>query len=301
MGWKYVVFEAVAKSAIRLLRLNGPSRVASEVASLIDPVYVVPVRGHGIKFRSAGSWPYYRATTLLTKEPETIQWIDAFAPGETFYDIGANVGVYTLYAAVARGCRVVAFEPSAVNYALLTRNIELNALDGVVWALCLALSDQSGIGALNMQTTSPGGALSTFGSSIDHHGRPFTPVFRQAAIGMSLDAFLERSQAPFPQHIKIDVDGLEHKVVAGATRTLQNPRVKSALIELNEELGSHRHLVEVMTEWGFLATATRRKKPGATAMGSVQNYLFERRASDAVLTDVTNRGDSNAPGTRVSS
>ena len=89
---------------------------------------------------------------------------------------------------------------------------------------------------------------------------------------------------PFPQHIKVDVDGLEHKIVAGAARTLQNPRVRSVMIEVNEELSSHRHLVELMTQWGFTATVNRHNKPGTTVMGSVHNYLFKR--------DIMNMSDS---------
>ena len=51
-----------------------------------------------------------RAATMLTKQPATIEWIDRFQPGSVFWDIGANVGVYTLYAALRGDTRVVAFE-----------------------------------------------------------------------------------------------------------------------------------------------------------------------------------------------
>ena len=61
--------------------------------------------------------------TLFSKEPITLAWIDTFKDGETLYDIGANVGMYTIYAAVMRKANVYAFEPEALNYAELNKNI----------------------------------------------------------------------------------------------------------------------------------------------------------------------------------
>ncbi len=276
MGLKRAVFEAVTQSTVRLLRLNGPSRVASEIAAAIDPIYAVAAGGRPIKFYSAGAWPHYRASTLLTKEPDTIRWIDTFLPDDLFYDIGANVGVYTLYAAIVRGCQVVAFEPSAVNHAVLTRNVELNGVDIRVSAFCLALDQQTRIEHLYMQTTSPGGALSTFGVPVDYRGQRFKPVFRQAVIGITLDAFQETFGLPCPQHIKIDVDGNEDRIIAGAAKTLQNPQVKSVLMELNEAMEGQRRLIEQMTVWGFTGRGRGRKSSQEAASGLVHNHLFTR-------------------------
>src|SRR6516225_6093965 len=64
-----------------------------------------------------------RAGSVLSKEPDTIRWIDSFEPNDVFWDIGANVGVFSLYAA-RRKVRVLAFEPSAGNYMILCRNVE---------------------------------------------------------------------------------------------------------------------------------------------------------------------------------
>ena len=56
------------------------------------------------------------ALSLLRRQPDTIAWIDAFQPNSVFWDVGANVGIYSLYAALRRGTRIVAFEPAAINY-----------------------------------------------------------------------------------------------------------------------------------------------------------------------------------------
>ena len=54
-----------------------------------------------------------RARSLLSKEPETITWLDRLEEDDVLWDVGACVGSYSIYAAVRRGVRVVAFEPAS--------------------------------------------------------------------------------------------------------------------------------------------------------------------------------------------
>src|SRR6187455_11828 len=83
----------------------------------IDVAYSIPTQ-----------FTKWRVDSLFTKEPDTIEWIGSFQPGEVLVDIGANVGMYSIWAAKTRGVRVYAFEPESQNYALLYKNIVLNNL-----------------------------------------------------------------------------------------------------------------------------------------------------------------------------
>ena len=193
----------------------------------------VPIGEKAIKFDCPTEIAHGRARWLLQKEPGTIAWLDGFEPGAVFWDIGANIGVYALYAAVVRECRVLAFEPAAANYFGLNTNIVLNGLDGQVQAFCLAVDRTNRLGAMQMRDQVIGTALHTFGEATDYRGKPFTPASRQGALALSIDALVEQFAAPFPSHIKIDVDGLETAVVAGGARTIRDPRLRSVLIEVD--------------------------------------------------------------------
>src|SRR5262249_13436410 len=81
-----------------------------------------------------------RAESMLTKEPDTIQWINSFESSDVFWDVGANVGVFSLYAARRHGMHVLAFEPSADNYMVLCKNVEMNLLEGCIVPYCIALA-----------------------------------------------------------------------------------------------------------------------------------------------------------------
>lgn len=186
----------------------------------------------------------WRVKTLYTKEADTIAWIDAMEPGETFIDVGANIGIYSIYAA-KRGLNVFAFEPEAQNYALLCRSIMINELDAS--AYCVALSDEWKVDSLYLSAYLPGGSCHTFGIDLNHRlekrERPVGPL-KQGCIAMPLDKFEIKAD-----HIKVDVDGLEHKVVAGAAKTIAG--LKSILIEINQNLAEHQTLVNLMHSLGF--------------------------------------------------
>lgn len=98
----------------------------------VNLTYEVEAKGKQIKIYCAGEVSRFRAQTLLTKEPGTLAWIDQFSDGDVLLDIGAYIGVYTLYAAVTKGIRVIAVEPSAANFNNLSRNIQLNGVGELV-------------------------------------------------------------------------------------------------------------------------------------------------------------------------
>ena len=192
---------------------------------------IVHANGHDIRYVDNGAgWRY---ATLLDKEPETIEWIDSFAPGETFWDIGANVGIYSAYAGV-RGTRTLAFEPHFANYHQLCLNVGLNDLQDRVTPLCLAFTDRKATAEMNLASIDFGTSMSNFGEAVDFRGTPFVPAFRQGMIGYDIDSYIADFGVDVPTHIKIDVDGIELPIVQGARRTLADPRVKSVSIELIE-------------------------------------------------------------------
>lgn len=213
----------------------------------------------------------WRVKTIYQKEPDTIAWIDSMSPGETLIDVGANIGIYSIYAA-KRGLRVYAFEPEAQNYALLTRSIMVNEMDFP--AYCVALADETKPDFLYLSGFLPGGSCHTVGHDLDHRleqrDRP-VGALRQGTVAMRLDDF--RIVA---DHIKLDVDGLEHKVIAGGTKTLTG--CKSVLVEINQKLTEHMSLVSYLQDLGFKydpeqVESSRRKEGTFLDCG---NWIFRR-------------------------
>lgn len=173
----------------------------------------------------------FRVDTFSEKEPETLEWIDGIPEGSVLWDVGANIGLYSCYAALRRSCRVVAFEPSVFNLETLVRNVGLNGVAERVTVVPVALTDDAGVGTLHLTSTERGGALSAFGVDFGHDGRPIDAVFRYSTLGVSAVAAVEMG-VPVPDFLKLDVDGVEHLILRGARPLL--PGVRGILVEVNE-------------------------------------------------------------------
>lgn len=202
------------------------------LSSAMNRTTVISHQGVSLSFMVPNSLNCFRAGTFSTKEPETLEWIDKIPRGAVFWDIGANVGLYSCYAVKARDCRVFAFEPSVFNLELLARNLFLNGLEDKATIVPLPLTDGLAISTLNMTSTEWGGALSTFGKDYGHDGQMLSKVFGFQTIGISMKDAIERLRIPQPDYIKMDVDGIEHLILKGGVEILRN--VKGVLIEINE-------------------------------------------------------------------
>ncbi len=223
------------------------------------------VRGRVILLDVESEIEEFRANTYETKEPETLEWIERyFRRGDVMYDIGANIGLYSLFAAkhLVGRCKVFAFEPEALNYAKLSKNIHLNGLSGVVLPCCVAMTDRLCFDTFNLhpdnfetivagQELAAGSAMHSFGVAEDFSGSEFPPFHVQGTVGAPLDDLWQSWGMDFPNHLKIDVDGLEDKIIAGAARTLQDNRLRSVLIEVSGKLGDEHPIFQQIIQAGF--------------------------------------------------
>jgi FkbM family methyltransferase len=218
-----------------------------------------------------------RADTALTKEPETIEWLETIGTHCVLYDIGANVGVYTLYAAAA-GATVYAFEPAPDNYAILTRNVHINEFAPRVRALPLGLGERTAIETLFIADPSPGKAQANIGTPVNAHGESFNPGLATACPVFTLDRFIDFYNAPSPTHIKIDVDGLEHSIVRGAERPLANPALRSISIELDDRRPHEVEEVTARMNAAGLTLFSKRHNPNldGTRHSTIYNHRFDR-------------------------
>ena len=190
----------------------------------------------------------------------------------TGLDIGANIGQYALFAArKAPGAAVFAFEPEALNYAKLNRNIVANRLTGRIIPYCLAVAGTGGYGRFYSRNFSPGAALHAWARPVTQGEEPFEAENIQGMISATLDDITRH--LPFPDHIKVDVDGIELAIVEGARRTLADPRLHSVLIEVFMYRDHARRIRALFEEAGFILS-------NADAVdytpGRVHNLIFAR-------------------------
>ena len=179
----------------------------------------------------------WRVETFLNKEPETIEWINGFENSKAtiFWDIGANIGLFSIYNSLKnkKSC-TISFEPSTSNLKVLSRNISLNNLKNInIFPIALS-NKKSGFFMMNESEFIDGGALHTFGERYNYQGKKFKPEMNYNFYGTNIKQLLDSKLLDIPNYIKIDVDGTEHLILKGMGRYLRNPKIKSILVEINE-------------------------------------------------------------------
>lgn len=275
--------EAVELTGFRLPRPEARTKQVSTQPMAQASIGVIKVDGRAMRFHTPNRMTQWRVESLFTKEPHTVAWLQEMQSGEVLVDIGANVGMYSIFAAVVRGVKVVAFEPESQNYALLNSNIALNQLSGTVTAYPLALSDRSGADALYLSEFSAGGSCHSFGEQVGFDLKPRGSAFSQGAFSVPLDQLVSTGAVPVPDHIKLDVDGFEHKVLAGAAQTLRDPKVKTVLVELNTHLVEHQGAIRLLEQLGFNYDPAQAKGAlrSSGAFEGVGEFIFRRQPVSA--------------------
>lgn len=230
----------------------------------------------GMRFYLPNRHCEWRVQSMYTKEPDTVEWIRSMNAGEVFFDVGANIGLYTLLA-VKQGLSAYAFEPESQNFAVLIRNLAMNRhtkAQAVAFPFCI--SDGPRIDTLRLSSLIAGGSCHSFASDLNYKMQEKDWAYEQGSIAFSLDALVYEMNLPQPTHIKVDVDGFEDKVLGGALRVLEN--IRSILVEMDSNNAVHMEWKQALEERGFTTddaqiAAARRSEGPFTGIG---NIIFTR-------------------------
>lgn len=216
---------------------------------------------YGLKSGYAAS----AAERFHTDEPETLAFIENINEGDTLWDIGANIGLYSLYAALKPNVTVFAFEPSGFNFGLLIEHIALNNRSKQIKPFCLALGDKTEVNDLDMNNIEQGHA----GHSLDD--KHDSALFTQTIPTFTIDDLIQQFNLDIPDYIKLDVDGVEPQILNGASNTLK--KVKAILIEIE---GKNAEQAETLIE-PVLLNAGLMEDISVRQSGSGRNRLYLNR------------------------
>lgn len=184
-------------------------------------------RGEGVIQRGPAAGLLIDATgraagyVLGTSEPEEQRWLaEHVSAGDVGYDIGANIGFHTLVLANLVGSRgrVFSFEPLPANAAQLRRNVALNGLGNVV--------------VVEAAVSSVDGVVPFDASGADRERGRIVESAAMTVESLSLDLWIARTGVPAPNAMKIDVEGAELDVLAGARETIRRS-LPALLVEVH--------------------------------------------------------------------
>ena len=250
-----------------------------------DSYQIVQVDKKKIKFFVPNHLTEWRVNTFFTKEPETIAWINKFNNNKkfNFWDIGSNIGLYSIYAAVTHSnCQVISFEPSSNNLRVLTRNISINNLENNIKVFTNPLTNKSKkFLMMKHNEFIEGGALNSFGENLNFEGKEQSYPMKYQLFGLSIKDILDDKILEIPDYIKIDVDGIEHLILSGAENYLKDPNIKSISVEINENFKTQfSNIIEIMKKNNFSFLEKKQNDELKNSSGPFSqsfNYIFEKK------------------------
>lgn len=234
--------------------------------------------------RVEGEIEQHRYDTAFTKEPETITWIETFMDkDDVFIDVGANIGVYSLFAAsIHPQLRIYSVEPAFHNYFHLCSNIADNNFEQRIVPIQLALGDSEDVSVMSLSSSEVGSASHAIDSGKSQKVIDRTAM-QHLIMAMPLDVLIERGLVIQPNHIKIDVDGFEEKVIAGMKKALANLDLRSILIEFDELLADTTVIKALLNAAGFQTnhpinqqSPHSRERRELSGNGHIKNVIYTR-------------------------
>jgi FkbM family methyltransferase len=189
---------------------------------------------------------------------------------DLFVDIGANSGSYTILASVVQGSSVISFEPVDTSFTRLLNNVKLNDVTHLVDLRKKAIGAEVGSVRISSDFDSTNRILGNHDSTKDS-------VLVEIS---TLDQEIQR----IPKMIKIDVEGFESQVLAGASELLKDKNLQAGIIELNGSGENYGFLVSTiantLVKSGFKAVTyepwSRSLKLLSTAFNETGNTIFVR-------------------------
>jgi len=263
----------VANFVITIFRLNGNNRFSNEFIQMLNPQISIPINNtNSVTFRTGHGRLLWRAKAFLTEEPMTISWINSFTKDDIFFDIGANVGNYSIYAS-KKGIRSFACEPEILNLSLLYENIFLNNIESLCTPVPFAIHDKTLVEKFYLKDISKGDALHSIGQKSYLLENPESSTKTIDTFTITLDELINSYKLPYPTKLKIDVDHNELNVINGAKKALEY--IQEICVELDLNFDKHQEAKEILELSGF---EVMKKENGPINYNkNIANYIFRKK------------------------
>ena len=203
-----------------------------------------------VRFYVSSEMSAIRAELFGKKEKEIYEFIDEYLNnGDIFFDVGANVGVFSIYSSIFKDAKCVAFEPEFSNLYLLKKNIILNNLTSKIDIYPCSINDKNGLNFLHLSSFKSGSALHSISKNdIKFTDEKASVVMKTGTYNLTLDEFVNQTKK-ITKMIKIDTDGREFEILKGAEKLLQQVQYISLEMPINSD--KEKNCFEILDKNNF--------------------------------------------------
>jgi FkbM family methyltransferase len=257
-GFIELILRYLSNILIRLLNINGVTKFSNIFIQMLNPVYTFEWKQEGsiplkLKYRTGHGRLLWRAKTFYTEEPMMINWLASFGPKDIYLDLGANVGTYSIPAAL-RGAMVYACELDPLNVGLLKENVHLNNVHDKIIIFPFGAAEKSYVAEIHYRDFSKGDALQSIGRESEFN----TVIGEGKHVSLQLlfpiDLIFEMFNLDKPNKIKIDVDGNERSLFEGGKETIMG--AKEIYFE-NSESDDCKIIINTLLDANYVIKSTQ--------------------------------------------
>lgn len=250
---KSLLMNRIRSLLTKILKLINKNLLINKIFSIIKNISdfkEIKIDNNDKIFLLDTNWlTRYRIESFYTKEPETIEWINNFISG-SFWDIGANVGLYSIYASkINDKIKVISFEPSVLNLEILVKNIYQNKQQNNIKIITNPLSNNNKFDKFYLSNLDKSGANSSFGTKIDD-------VLNYTTNSLNCEQLRDIYNLEEPKYVKIDIDGNELEVLQSIFKVFHN--IHSFLIEVDHQ--NKKEILKIMENNNYEITFSHLEK-----------------------------------------
>jgi FkbM family methyltransferase len=252
---------------IKIFFINHPNKISNLFIQSLNPLAALKFQNHKLKFRTGHGRLLWRVKSFYSEEKIMVEWLKTFSQKDIFLDIGANVGIYTIPAAI-NAKHVYACELDFLNIGILKENIYLNNLNHKITILPFPALSNNKISKIYYRNFSKGDAL----QSINRKTLLNTNLeksYSSTSLGFSLDYIFKKFKLKYPTKVKIDVDGNEDEVFKGASNVIFHAR--EVYFEDSGLKNCEKHIKSLINKGYKIVNS---EKPKKAILG--ENLIFKR-------------------------
>lgn len=212
------------------------------------------VAGHRLKFYTGEGTERGTLGYIFNHERPVLEDLASeLNSSDSFYDVGANVGVYSVLAGLSGAKDIVAIEPHPTTYGRLVENIHLNSFSPGVTTVPLAVSDESQPISFDLVALNEPGAGRA--RIVDSDTRIKIPAINGQLLTTQL-------RVPNPTVMKIDIEGAEAAALRGFDKVLNNVRLIYCESHMSDYHGANDENIEqILNDFGYSVTEIHRNEP----------------------------------------
>ena len=205
-----------------------------------------------ISFKADNLTTHFRSHLFYFKEEEVQIFLEKnLEINDIFFDVGANIGVFSIFAAVKKNAKVFAFEPEYSNLNLLKENIINNNLMNNINPYSIAIGDECRITQLHIADFTPGSAVSSISKDqLKKTNEGYDVVWKEGVIELTLDKIVKDLNIK-PKILKIDTDGNEKNVLLGSKDLIKNNELRFIIIEKTKKEDDFLFCCNFLKESGY--------------------------------------------------